>query len=232
MDSLKNILTKKCTLLYFRGALVFLLASVIFLLIYGKTAAFLSLNSYHPFWLNVFFVNYTFVGDGIFAICLVGLFYFYFKQKKTGISLLYSFITSGLVVQIIKNLIHAPRPKIFFESGQYLFFVDGITRTGYSSFPSGHTATAFAIATVFVIIMQNKKWQLPILFAAILVGYSRIYLAQHFLLDIIVGAIVGIITAVLSVYLANNSRVIKYKFKKMHRISPSISNSPSSVQPA
>lgn len=135
-------------------------------------------------------------------------------------------------MQVIKNIIHAPRPKLFFESGQYLFFLDGITRAGHSSFPSGHTATAFAMGTVLVIMIKNKKWQLPILFAAILVGYSRIYLAQHFLLDIIIGAFIGFAIGILSVYLAENSKGIKYKFKKMHRISPPISNSPSSVQPA
>ena len=152
---------------------------------YLYSKVFVQIHFYHPFWLNVFFINYTFIGDGIFALCLIAVLYFYFKQKKLAISLIYAFISSGFVVQIIKNLIHSPRPKLFFESGQYLFFIDGVTHSGKNSFPSGHTATAFAIATVLVVLMKNKNWQIPILFAAILVGYSRIYLAQHFLIDVI-----------------------------------------------
>ena len=232
MQSLKNILKNKVTRAYFLGILLFLVVSTLFLIAFGKTVAFLSLNSYHPFWLNVFFINYTFIGDGIFALCLIAVLYFYFKQKKLATSLIYAFISSGLVVQIIKNLIHSPRPKLFFESGQYLFFIDGVTHSGKNSFPSGHTATAFAIATVLVVLMKNKNWQIPILFAAILVGYSRIYLAQHFLIDVILGAFVGCATGVLSVYFAKNRKGLGYKFKKLHRINSKVSNTPSSVQPA
>jgi membrane-associated phospholipid phosphatase len=166
--------------IYFAGLLLVLLIGILFLLVNGKTAAFISLNSYHPFLLNVFFINYTFIGDGIFALCLIGVMFFYYKRKQQGFALLYSFIISGIGVQIIKNLIDSPRPKLFFEAGQYLHFINGVSLTNNSSFPSGHTATAFAIATVTVLMMRDKSWQLFILIAAILVGYSRIYLAQHF----------------------------------------------------
>jgi membrane-associated phospholipid phosphatase len=216
--------------IYFTGLLLILLLSIFFLLINGKAAAFISLNSYHPFLLNVFFINYTFIGDGIFALCLIAAMFFYFKKKQQGFALLYSFIISGIGVQIIKNLIDSPRPKLFFEAGQYLHFIDGVTLANNSSFPSGHTATAFAIATVMVLMMKDKKWQLFILIAAILVGYSRIYLAQHFLLDVLIGAVIGSSSAVLAVYLAKNIKGIKKSIKKMHRLSPNTS-SPSAIQP-
>jgi membrane-associated phospholipid phosphatase len=212
--------------LYFTGLITVLLASALFLMTNGKTAAFISLNSYHPFLLNVFFINYTFVGDGIFALCLIAAMLFYYKRKQQGLSLLYSFLISGLAVQLIKNLVSAPRPKLFFEAGQYLHFIDGVSLANASSFPSGHTATAFAIATVMVIMMKNKSWQLLVLLAAVLVGYSRIYLAQHFLLDVLVGAVIGSFSGVLSVILVTNIKSIKRSIKKMHRLSPAPSSSP------
>jgi hypothetical protein len=43
-------------------------------------------------------------------------------------------------VQIIKNLVNAPRPRLFFEAGQYLYFIDGISLANHSSFPSGDDA--------------------------------------------------------------------------------------------
>ena len=217
--------------IYFTGLVAVLLFSTVFLLINGKAAAFISLNSYHPFLLNVFFINYTFMGDGIFALCLTAAMLFYFKRKQQGLALLYSFLISGIAVQIIKNLVNSPRPKLFFEAGQYLHFIDGVSLANNSSFPSGHTATAFAIATVMVLMMKNKSWQLPILIATLLVGYSRIYLAQHFLLDIIIGAIIGSASGVLSVYLATNIKGIKRSIKKMHRLSPDTAPSPSAIQP-
>lgn len=200
---------------YFLGLFLFVATSVLLLIIYGKTTCFISLNSYHPYWLNVFFINYTFMGDGIFAIVLFALIYFYFKRKQQGFMLLLSFIISGLAVQLIKNFINAPRPKLFFEAGQYLHFVDGVSLANNSSFPSGHTATAFAIATVLVLMMSNKNKQLLILLAALLVGYSRIYLAQHFLLDVIIGAVIGTASGVMSVYFAFNFNQISHSVGKM-----------------
>ncbi len=216
---------------YFFGLLFFLTLSIVFLISNGKSAAFISLNSYHPFLLNVFFINYTFVGDGIFALILTLVILFYFKRKQQGITLLYSFLISGIVVQVIKNLISAPRPKLFFEAGQYLNFIDGVSLANNSSFPSGHTATAFAIATTMIIYIKDKNLQLPILIATILVGYSRIYLAQHFLLDIIIGAIIGSASGLAAVYFAQNSKRIKSSFKKMHRIAPNNESTASSIQP-
>lgn len=124
---------------YFTGLLTLIFFSGVFLLISGKTAAFIALNSYHPFLLNVFFINYTFMGDGFFALCLIALIIFYFKRNEQGRTLLYSFLISGIAVQIIKNLASFPRPKLFFEAGQYLHFIDGVSLAKNSSFPSGHT---------------------------------------------------------------------------------------------
>ncbi len=154
------------------------------------------------------------MGDGIFAICLIAFLFFYKKKKQQALALLYSFLISGLLAQLIKNLISSPRPKLFFEAGQYLHFIDGVTHASNTSFPSGHTATAFALATVLAMMVKNKKWQLPLLFTAILIGYSRIYLAQHFLIDIIIGAFIGTSSAVLSFYLVTKPYDIKAFLKK------------------
>jgi membrane-associated phospholipid phosphatase len=203
--------------LYFTGLLLVLFTAVVMLLIDGKAASFVSLNKYHPFILNVFFINYTFMGDGIFALCLVALL-LYFKKRQQALAMLYAFLISGIAVQIIKNLVSAPRPKLFFEAGQYLHFIDGVSMANNSSFPSGHTATAFGIATVLVLILKNKTWQPHILIAAVLAGYSRIYLAQHFLLDVMIGAVIGSASGIAAFYFATNTKGIKVSIKKMHQL--------------
>jgi membrane-associated phospholipid phosphatase len=218
--------------IYFIGFLIIFLSACIFLAFSGKEAAFISLNSYHPFYLNVFFINYTFMGDGIFAIGLIAMMFFYFKRKQFALALLYSFLISGLVSQLLKNIISSPRPKLYFEAGTYLNFINGVTLSGSSGFPSGHTATAFAIATVLALMIKNKKWQILIMPAAALVGYSRIYLAQHFLLDVIAGALLGSISGVLAFFIAQNRVNIKIAFKKMHRISSQTKSSPAGIQTA
>lgn len=218
--------------IYFIGLLAILFSCTVFLLFNGKETAFLSPDSYHPFYLNVFFINYTFMGDGIFAICLIAIMFFYFKRKQLGFALLYSFLISGVSAQIIKNLFNSPGPKLYFEAGTYLNFVNDFSLSGNSGFPSGHTATAFAIATVLVLMMKNKNGQLLILMAAVLVGYSRIYLAQHFLLDVIIGALIGTASGVISFYLVQNRITIKRSMKNIYRVPSGSLSSPNSMQTA
>ena len=57
--------------------------------------------------------------------------------------------------------------------------------------------------------MKDKTMQLFILIAAILVGYSRIYLAQHFLLDVLIGALIGSGSGILAVYLSPKYKKLK-----------------------
>ncbi len=218
--------------IYSIGLLTILLSASVYLMLAGKEGSFILLNSYHPFLLNVFFINYTFMGDGIFALCLVGVLFFYFKRKKLAVALLSSFLISGIAVQLIKNLVNSPRPKLYFEPGTYLNFIDGVTLTGNAGFPSGHTATAFAMAIVLACMLKNKKWQLLILPATVLIGYSRIYLAQHFLPDVIVGAILGSISGVLALYLSERRFSIKPLFKKVYRVSSEPEPSTAGIQTA
>lgn len=225
----KNLSALGKNKIYFCSLLIALLLCVPALLVYGKEAAFIPLHSYHPFYLNVFFINYTFTGDGIFALCLIALIFFYFKRKQFGFTLLYSFLISGITTQLIKNLANPSNPKFYFESGTYLNFTNDFI-VGSSSGFSGHTATAFAIATVMALMFKNKNLQLLILMGAILVAYSRIYLAQHFLLDVMAGALLGSVSGLLGFYLAQNRISIKRSIKKMHRVSPGSLSSPGAIQ--
>jgi undecaprenyl-diphosphatase len=64
-----------------------------------------------------------------------------------------------------------------------------------NSFPSGHTATAFAGATMLSYFVPRAAPALYLLAAAI--GYSRLYLGVHYPLDVLGGAVIGVATALL-----------------------------------
>jgi undecaprenyl-diphosphatase len=63
------------------------------------------------------------------------------------------------------------------------------------SFPSGHTATAFAGATMLSLIVPRAAPAFYVLAAAI--GYSRLYVGVHFPLDVVGGVVIGVATALL-----------------------------------
>jgi membrane-associated phospholipid phosphatase len=95
----------------------------------------------------------------------------------------------------MKELTHAPRPRTFLQPDQYHYFIDGVTGGGWASFPSGHTTTAFAIATIMALHARKQWMAILYLVLAICVGYSRIYLGQHFPQDVLAGSIIGVFFA-------------------------------------
>ena len=218
---------------FFSGFICMLLPATLFLLIDGNSASFLLLNRFHPFLLNNFFIAYTFVGNGLFAICLMAIYFFGMKKKQEALVLLYAFLSSGIIVQIVKNLFHSPRPKLFFGNHYPSFFINGIQFYYNNSFPSGHTATAFAIATTVVLLSKNKKIQIPVLLSAVLVAYSRIYLGQHFLLDVLVGSSIGIICGICCVCFATHFKKTRRFYRQLFPLkSQSSVTSPGSIQSA
>lgn len=68
------------------------------------------------------------------------------------------------------------------------------------SFPSGHTMTSFASATVLV--LKNKRWGQWAIVLASIIAFSRIYLFVHYPSDIIAGLIIGIAIGILVVKIA------------------------------
>lgn len=180
---------------YFGFFLFFFCVGLIFLLTAGKAASFIELNPYHRSALDTFFICVTFIGDGRFAIviCLVFLIW---KRWSRACQLISAFLVSSLLAQVLKNLFSMPRPKQFFPIGQYPYFIDGVTHIGFASFPSGHSTSVFALATLLALFDSHKKTNVWYLLVAVAVGYSRIYLGQHFLGDVLMGSCIGVLTAV------------------------------------
>ncbi len=195
---------------FFTALLLLVLASCTLLLLKGKAGSFILLNSFHAPFLDAFFMGYTNVGDGLFALALVAMVFFYLKQRPLAIALLLSYCVSGILAQVLKHCNNMPRPASYFQPGQYTHFINGLHLATQFSFPSGHTTTAFAVATVLAIFNKDKKKSLWLLVAAALVGFSRIYLAQHFLLDVISGAILGTLTALAVVHFTTNNAMPKW----------------------
>lgn len=164
----------------------------------GKINFFLLLNKDLGKPADYFFEYWTYMGDGLIYIPLLILFIIY---RKRFIPLLAAtFVISTIITHLFKDILipNEPRPSKAIAATAQIHTVSGVEVHSIGSFPSGHTTTAF---TVFLLgcLVTGKKWFLPVGFvAALLVGYSRIYLAQHFPTDVGGGMIAAIITVWLS----------------------------------
>ena len=175
--------------------LLFLIASMLLVTTSQHGDMVLLMNSIHNKLLDVFFKWWTHLGDGIFFGCLA--LYLLIRKKRHGYIFLIIGAAQGLISLLMKQVIFkgTPRPRKYFEDQEILVFVEGVKVHDFNSFPSGHTITAFAIATFFAITVEKKEWSLLFLLSAILVGLSRIYLNQHFLVDVAVGSLIGVMVA-------------------------------------
>jgi membrane-associated phospholipid phosphatase len=192
MNKLRSIIAANRNFLLCYG--FFFLVGLIFLLVEGKAATFRLLNPFHYTMLDLFFIRFTYLGDGFFAAGVV-LLLLLLRRWSQGIQVLTAFLLSALLAQILKNVFSLPRPREFFLPGEYMYFIPDVTLNGHASFPSGHSTSIFALATMLAIFEKDKRRNLLYLALALAVGYSRIYLGQHFLPDVLMGSFLGVTTA-------------------------------------
>jgi hypothetical protein len=145
---------------------------------------------------------------GVYLVGAIGSFSAAFKKQKgvqTSLLATQAMITSSVWVQLIKIITSRERPKaayIYSQSeggkwyGPFARFDNDLAwnKSGFAfnAFPSGHTAIAFSIATVFA-SQYNDTRAVPVLSysAATLVGISRLTEHEHWSSDVFIGALMG-----------------------------------------
>jgi membrane-associated phospholipid phosphatase len=169
----------------------------------GKQQFFLLLNHNLGKTADYFFKFYTHLGDGTIWALLLFIFIKYKKRYLPFLISAFGFCT--IIVQICKYFIlpYEPRPFAAIQPSSLIHTVYGVEPYTISTFPSGHTAAAFCFFFIACLFFKNK-WIIPIgFFYAILVGYSRVYLAQHFPLDVAAGMVTAIIAIGVSIAIQN-----------------------------
>jgi len=131
-------------------------------------------------------------GDGQLYLVIIGLLYW-----RSGIespclqAVLLALLIERPVYFVLKNSLKRNRPE-----AAIINFHSIITPSDKFSFPSGHTSAAFMMATVLGYFFPPLM--IPLYCWATLVGCSRVVLGVHFPTDILVGILLGIITALFS----------------------------------
>jgi membrane-associated phospholipid phosphatase len=170
----------------------------IVILILGKEESFLLINGNHNSYFDLFFTYFTHAGDGWLWVP-IGL-YFIFYKRKYLVAILAGIIISTIISQFIKRIVYPDelRPVTYLSENFPVHIINGLELNRIYSFPSGHTSTAFTMALIMAYILNKKVWSIILPILALLVGYSRVYLAQHFLTDVLAGMCIGILSAFLA----------------------------------
>jgi len=183
--------------------LLFLGVSSVFLSMNNKGDMVLLLDTHSQKALDWFFVFFTHTGDGLFAATSVLI--LLFINKKQAFTLAIGLIVSGLIAQALKHTIGVShdRPFLFFEGMHDFRDIEYLVRHMHHSMPSGHTTSAFCLFFTLALMSEKKTYGYLFFCLALLAGISRMYLAQHFLEDVVAGSFIGCSTA-LVVYLLGN----------------------------
>lgn len=110
--------------------------------------------------------------------------------------------------EILKNIVARPRPFLHFADVRIL-----ADKPAQFSFPSGHTTTSFAPATV--LFRKSHLLGVTALILAALIGFSRIYVGVHYPLDVVGGVVLGGLTGWLVVRYEHDLDKIIIRGKKV-----------------
>ena len=177
---------------------LYLFAGLVFMLVFKKDDSFMLINNHHNEFLDVSMKLLTFLGDGLVVLVfcvMAGLF-----RLRWFFLTIIPYLASGIIAQVLKRFVFSDvsRPlKYFTEKGMEIYTIPGLDIHLNHSFPSGHTTSAFALFFVLAFLSKKLSLKLSFLFLAILVGYSRVYLAQHFPADVLSGSLIGVLSAIL-----------------------------------
>ena len=183
--------------------LVLALILAVALLVIPKAELHLALCQPHTAFLDKVVPLFTNLVDWLPYLTVVLLLFY---RAGWATFLASNLLLSTLIVQPIKHIVHAPRPITWFAENMpdiTLPLVEGVRMNHWLSFPSGHTTTFFVLFFSLSIILcaENSKGKTILSFICFLCAsfgaYTRIYLSQHFALDIFAGILIAIFTTLI-----------------------------------
>ncbi|MEM3606047.1 MAG: phosphatase PAP2 family protein [Candidatus Bathyarchaeia archaeon] len=135
--------------------------------------------------LNVLMLTVTYVGSTI-SWFIAGILLWFLRKRKEAFLLVFALLIGGVLTFFMKIAFHRIRPF------QIIIETKVLEREEGFSFPSGHSVSSFSSA----IILERKIKKIYLSFfiyaLAFLIGYSRVYIGEHWPLDVDFGGIIGL----------------------------------------
>ena len=147
---------------------------------------------------------YTTLGNaGALFLIAAALLLCFKKTRKAGVTALLAmaigFVCTNLV---LKHLVSRPRPWLDVAGLTAL-----VTENDPNSFPSGHSTAAFAFASALWRTAPDRWMKGTALAAAVLMGFSRLYVGVHYPSDVLTGVLVGLLAGWLACKLCRKKQI-------------------------
>ena len=214
--------------------LPFLVPTIVLALVLGiilflmpKAELHLALCQPHTRFLDALVPVFTDLVDWLPYLCVILLLFY---RAGWATFLASNLLLSTLIVQPIKHIVHAPRPLTWFAENMpdvTLPLVEGVRMNQWLSFPSGHTTTFFVLFYSLSIILcaENVTGKMILSFLCFLCAsfgaYTRIYLSQHFALDIFAGILIAVFSTLVLYYFlvlkTRNTQFWAWKVQKLRK---------------
>ncbi len=180
---------------FFTVVATFWVVSFVVYLVSARGDEILFFAHHRSSWADQLFIWGTKLGEPL-GYLLVAAF-LAFRHFRALVSLPLAAIVVAILSVSLKWLFGHERPLPWFQKmhpDEVIPLVEGVNVfTGATSFPSGHTMSAFVLFTLAALWSGSGRFQQGLCaFLAILVGLSRIYLVQHFLEDVLAGSVLGV----------------------------------------
>ena len=157
-------------------------------------------------------IFFTTLGDcGIIWIILSVILLLKKKTRNTGIIMIISIISVSVLTNYLKGTFDRIRPY------EYLHFIPKIKTSGTSSFPSAHSAVAFAVFGISYFYHLKYRYITGVF--ALIVAVSRFYLGVHYFTDVLAGIFIGFAVSGILFYM---SRIIMKYLKKIFYLKKSV----------
>ena len=133
-------------------------------------------------------------GGGMNPVLVVAFFFVAgvaYRERRWPIyalAMAVSGLTAGILAQIVKHLVGRARPELWLGPAHY-------APGSSTSFPSGHTVGAFALAGILVFASRNLPLRVIAFLLALAVGMSRILAFRHWASDVFASMTLGLVCA-------------------------------------
>ncbi|MFZ0933053.1 MAG: phosphatase PAP2 family protein [Bryobacteraceae bacterium] len=145
----------------------------------------------------------TMLGSEYFLVPLAAILVWRWEkrgERKAAYLLVGGSLSAEALTQLLKTLIHRPRPEVFF----------GLVPTETYSFPSGHAFVPVVYFGVLAgVLAAGPRWRATVVLVAAFLGFSRVYLGYHYPSDVVAGWALAVVWLTLWAIIADRRTVLQ-----------------------